>query len=98
MIKSIFKRKKLLIILFAIISSSLCKLKDEPKGSDDCPQNFQDGCSKKCEQLKRILCYCKVIKLNSQDNHKCLCAPDKNECKKELEEFMKNINNNSSKK
>jgi len=81
----------LLIILFNqnVFSTLVRKTLLHP--IQDCKKEFQDQCVKECNDLKRILCYCKDYKVADQINHKCLCAADKSECDNELLNFIKKL-------
>jgi hypothetical protein len=84
--------KKAFLVLFLVllcekVFSTLVR-KSMNQINQDCSKKFQDKCVKECNDLKRILCFCKEYKVLDQINHKCLCAADKTECEKELQSFI----------
>lgn len=85
-------RKVLLFFFIVLLSESVfTTLVRKSNPIQDCAKEFKDKCVKECNDLKRILCYCKDYSVLKQKNHKCLCAADKSECDKELESFIKKL-------
>jgi len=88
-----FLRKALKLLLVFLLSESIFTtfVRKPFKEVHDCDQVFNTNCVKQCTDLKRQLCYCKEYKVLEQTNHKCLCAPDKSECEKELKDFLNSL-------
>lgn len=88
-----FLRKAICLLLVILFSQNVfCTLvRKSLNPIQDCAKEFQEKCVKECNDLKRILCFCKDYKVAEQVNHKCLCAADKSECDNELQAFVKKL-------
>lgn len=92
MAKEFFRKAIFILLIFVFNQSVFCALVRKTLNPiQDCDKEFQDKCVKECNDLKRVLCYCKDYKVAEQVNHKCLCAADKSECDNELQAFTKKL-------
>lgn len=88
-----FLSKPIFLLLIILLSQNVFStlVRKTLNMIQDCNKEFQDKCVLECNEVKRILCFCKDYKVAEQINHKCLCAADKSECDNELQAFIKKL-------